>query len=247
MSKPHTLQKFIDSANKKFNFKFDYSMVNYTNANTIITVLCPIHGIFNTTPWNHISKKYGCAKCGTEAMSKQQRDKSIAKLKNYIDSGITNYDYSFARIDKITDKITVICKDHGKFFVTADHHIRGIGCKKCADQNKVGGYNEIWFNFDPTRKDIPGVLYVLEMYSDTENFLKVGITKNSVKKRYAGSKFKYNVLTLWYSSLYNCYQQEALLKQEFYNQRYKNAYKTYITESFNLAAKDDILHSISKF
>jgi hypothetical protein len=247
MSKPFTIQKFIESANKKFNSKFNYSMVYYKNANTNVTILCPTHGEFSTTPWNHISRKHGCPKCGTDAMAKQQRDKSAAKLKEYIESGITNYDYSLATINKITDKIIVICKEHGEFSVTADHHIRGVGCKKCADQNKVGGYNELWFNFDPTRKDIPGVLYVLEMYSETERFIKVGITKHSVSKRYAGAKFKYNILTLWYSSLYECYQKEKELKENFYNHRYKNTHKTYITESFSVIAKDDILSYIPKF
>lgn len=246
MSNPFTTYQFIESANKKFNSKFDYSMVNYKNANTKVTIICPIHGKFSNTPGNHISKKYGCRMCGIDAMAKQQRDKSIAKLKEYIDLGITNYDYSLTTLNKITDKITIICKEHGEFFVTADHHIRGVGCKKCADQNKVGGYNEIWFNFDPARKDIPGVLYVLEMYSETERFIKVGITKHSVTKRYAGSKFKYNILTLWYSSLYDCYQKEKMLKENFYNQRYKNAHKTYITESFSLSVKDDILFCIPK-
>lgn len=245
MSKPFTTEQFIISANKKFNSKFDYTLVDYKNANINVTIICPIHGSFITTPWNHTSTKHGCAKCGTDAMAKQQQDKSIAKLKNYIESGATDYDYSLTNINKITDKITVICKDHGKFFLTADHHIRGVGCKECADQNKTGGYNEDWFNFDPSRKELPGLIYVLEMYSDIERFIKVGITKNTVKQRYAGSRYQYSVLKIFYLSLYNCYRLETSIKENFKSDLYLNSQKILITESFKFDSKDKILNYLT--
>lgn len=245
MSKTFTTEKFIESASNKFNSLFDYSKVQYKNANTKITIICKIHGEFTTTPWRHLGSKHGCSKCGTDAMAKQQRDKSLEKLNNFINSGVTDYDYSLVEMNKITDKITVICKNHGPFSLTADHHIRGIGCKKCADQNKVGGYNEIWFNFDLTRKDLPGSLYVLEMYSDTEKFIKVGITKRSVEKRYQGCKYKYKVLELYYAPLYKCYLIETKLKQMFLQQKYQNALGLFKTESFKICAKDDIIKQLS--
>lgn len=35
-------------AHKKFGDKFDYSKVNYINYSTPITIICPIHGEFQT-------------------------------------------------------------------------------------------------------------------------------------------------------------------------------------------------------
>lgn len=233
--------KFVDAANKKFISKFDYSRVVYKNANTKVNIICPIHGKFITTPWNHLYSKHGCSKCGTDAMAEQQRNKSVAKLNEYIQSGLTDYDYSLTTLNKITDKITVICKLHGAFNLTADHHIRGVGCKKCADQNKLGGYTEEWFNFDNSRKNIPGLLYLLEMYSDTERFIKIGITKKSIKERYRGCKYNYNIIKKHYSSLYDCYLKEKFLKEYFFQHRYLNSLQLYKTESFCLPIKDQIL------
>ena len=113
MSKPFTTQQFIESANKKFNSKFDYSMVHYKNANTNITILCPIHGEFSTTPWNHLSKKHGCLHCGNDAMAKQQKEITHQKFNNFIQINPHNYDYSLAKFDVIHDKIRIICKTHG--------------------------------------------------------------------------------------------------------------------------------------
>jgi len=233
--------KFLDSSNKKFNSKFDYSRVQYKNANTKISVICPIHGEFITTPWNHLYSKHGCASCGTDAMAEQQRNKSLTKLKEYIESGVTDYDYSLTEMSKITDKIKVICPTHGEFSLTADHHIRGVGCKKCADQNKTGGYTETWFNFDHTRKNIPGVLYVLEMYSDSERFIKIGITKRSIEDRYKGCKYKYIIIGTYYASLYECFTKEQFLKEHFLQHRYLNSLNLFKTESFCIDVKNQIL------
>ena len=242
MSKPFTTQQFIESANKKFNSKFDYSMVHYKNANTHVTILCPDHGEFSTTPWTHLSRKHGCPKCGINSMARGQKEITHQKFNNFIQINPHDYDYSLAKFDVIHDKIRIICKHHGEFVVTVDSHMRrGTGCKKCADQNKTGGYNNDWFNFDPSRKELPGLLYVLEMYSNTERFIKVGMTKNTVKQRYAGSKYQYNILKIFYLSLYDCYQLETSLKQNFKSDLYLNSQKILITESFKFNSKDKIL------
>jgi hypothetical protein len=55
--------KFIDKANQIHNNKYDYSNVNYINARTKITIICPEHGLFEQKSNDHISKKQGCPKC----------------------------------------------------------------------------------------------------------------------------------------------------------------------------------------
>ena len=42
---------------------YDYSLVNYTNSKTHITIICAVHGEFQQTPHSHLSG-YGCSKCG---------------------------------------------------------------------------------------------------------------------------------------------------------------------------------------
>lgn len=244
MSNPFTTEQFINSAKSKFSNKFDYSQVNYRNANTKVKIICPIHGEFLATPFNHLKSLHGCRSCGTMAMAKQQKDLTKEKFNKLIEED-TRYDYSLVKFDLITDKISVVCKDHGIFNVTVDHYLRGVRCKKCADQNKTGGYNDQWFEYDSTRRDLPGLLYVLEMFSESEKFIKIGITKNSVKQRYRGSVYSFNVLKTHYSTLYDCYLLESSLKEKFIQYRYVNSKKIYLTESFKYEVKDSIIDSIS--
>jgi len=239
MNKPFSTSYFIEQATNKFGSKFDYSKVQYKNANTKITIICPEHGEFVISPYSHLRSLHGCKKCGTEVMAKIQKDTTHQKFAEFVKT--SRYLYTKTLFDTITDKITIICPVHGEFKTTVDHHMRGTGCKKCADQNKTGGYNDFWFNFDESRKKLPGILYMLEMYSDSERFIKIGITKNTVEHRYRGSKYNFDIIKLWYGPLYECYQKETILKTMFSKDLYCNSKNLFITESFTIESKDNIL------
>ncbi len=241
MSNPLSTIQFTNTANSIFNNKFNYNKVYYKNANTKVIIICPQHGEFSMTPVKHLHSKHGCKKCGTDSMAQIQKEITHSKFNEFIKT--SKYNYSKSIFNSITDKILIICPNHGEFNTTVDHHLRGTGCKKCADQNKTGGYNEVWFNFDISRKQLPGILYVLEMYSDSERFIKIGITKNTVEQRYRGSKYNYTILKLYYGPLYDCYTKETFIKNYFHHCLYLTANKTYTTESFNLESKDNILCS----
>ena len=49
-----TKEDFIERAKLFHNNKYDYSLVEYKNARTKIKIICPIHGIFEQTPDNHL-------------------------------------------------------------------------------------------------------------------------------------------------------------------------------------------------
>ena len=55
-------QEFIDIANIRHDFKYDYSNVNYINTKTKVEIICPIHGPFPQTPNKHLGG-HGCSKC----------------------------------------------------------------------------------------------------------------------------------------------------------------------------------------
>jgi len=244
MSKPFTTEKFINDATAKFHHKFDYSKVSYTNATSKVTIVCPNHGEFLIGPWKFLNSKHGCKRCGIAAMASQQKAITRAKLEECKSTNSHIYEYPTCVFNGIKDKIPVNCKKHGMFYVTVDHHLHGVGCKKCADSNKVGGYSEHWFNTDPTRKAEPGMLYIIEVYNDNEKFIKIGITKKSIDSRYKNSpfkKYKYTVLHQFYYSLYECFTKEALVKESFKNLLYIPKHRYHYTESFQLSALPEIL------
>ena len=74
-----TTEQFIIDANKVHHNYYDYSKVKYVNANTLVNILCPLHGEFQQKPVNHLSG-CGCQKC---AMIKSHYEDELA---NYITS-----------------------------------------------------------------------------------------------------------------------------------------------------------------
>ena len=58
-----TTEEFINKSIKLHGNKYDYSLVNYINRNTPVTIICPIHGKFEQAPMHHLAGK-GCYKCG---------------------------------------------------------------------------------------------------------------------------------------------------------------------------------------
>jgi ssDNA-binding Zn-finger/Zn-ribbon topoisomerase 1 len=61
----HTLE-FVNESNIIHNNRYDYSLVNYKNANTKVKIICPEHGEFEQTSKGHITLKQGCPSCYNE-------------------------------------------------------------------------------------------------------------------------------------------------------------------------------------
>jgi len=124
-------KQFIDEAklkhNNKYehNNKYDYSLINYTNSRTKIKIICPIHGVFEQTPNNHISG-YGCSLCGgTKTYSTADFIKKSTEIHG------NKYDYSLSEYKKNNLKIKIICPVHGVFLSTPNNHLSNKGCPKC--------------------------------------------------------------------------------------------------------------------
>ena len=63
MCKRKTTEEFISEAIKVHGDKYDYSKVEYINARTPVSIICPNHGEFSQTPNAHLSQKQGCRQC----------------------------------------------------------------------------------------------------------------------------------------------------------------------------------------
>ena len=116
---------------EKYNNKFDYSKVNYINYISPVTIICPIHGEFETTPINHYKSETGCSKCGREKANKSES----LTLKEFIQKANlihgNKYDYSKVVYVNNYTPITIICPEHGEFQQKPLHHLVGQGCSKC--------------------------------------------------------------------------------------------------------------------
>ena len=150
-----TTDQFIQKAKEVHGDRYDYSLVEYKNKETKVKIICPVHGVFEQIPNNHIRGE-GCNQCGNIlASEKNKRDRSsIIEQARQVHGD--KYDYTFIEFDKINDKVTIICSIHGTFEQKLSNHIHlKHGCPKCASmiskqetefQNWLSGYIDIETN-----------------------------------------------------------------------------------------------------
>lgn len=62
-----TKDKFIEDARKIHGDKYDYSKVEYKNANEKVCIICPEHGEFWQSPVGHLDNSHGCPICKTKS------------------------------------------------------------------------------------------------------------------------------------------------------------------------------------
>ena len=120
-------EEFIKRAKIIHKDFYDYSLVNYICSNKKVKIICPIHGIFEQIPNNHL-RGYGCLSCSKIQDKKFLKNSFLKKAfivhKNF-------YDYSLVDYKNAKTKVKIICPIHGVFEQTPGSHLRGRGCPKC--------------------------------------------------------------------------------------------------------------------
>lgn len=126
-------ETFIEKANKKFDYKYDYSKVDYKDSQKKVEVVCNLHGSFFQAPHQHLQAIVGCPTCGKRSMA----DKTMGNTQQFIERSNIKHNnfYNYSKVDyKHSDiKVIIICPTHGEFLQVASTHLRGHGCSKCAD------------------------------------------------------------------------------------------------------------------
>ena len=131
-------RSFIEKAKDIHNDKYDYSKVNYINADTQITIICREHGIFTQIPDFHINRKCGCPKCSNNV--KLDISEFIEKA-NKIHNN--KYDYSKVEYTNNRQQIIIICKKHGEFSQLPYVHLLKHGCPSCINKTEYKFYEKI--------------------------------------------------------------------------------------------------------
>jgi very-short-patch-repair endonuclease len=126
----YTTEEFIVKANIKHNNKFDYSLVNYINSINKIKIICKEHGEFLQSANSHLDG-FGCAKCS--GIYKYTTEEFIVKANIKHNN---KFDYSLVNYINCTNKIKIICKEHGEFLQLPRDHLHGYGCQKCGQTSK---------------------------------------------------------------------------------------------------------------
>lgn len=130
-----TRQEFLDrmkiEAPRSFNFYQYHLIPEIVLCTDRIDIYCPTHGIFNQKTMSHLLGQ-GCAKCA----GLNRKDTST-----FIDQAISKhgerYDYSQVKYKNTRTKVKIICRTHGVFLQIPKMHLKGQGCRACANSLPV--------------------------------------------------------------------------------------------------------------
>ena len=123
-----TREEVIERFKKVHSNTYDYSKVIYINHNKMVTIICKEHGEFEMLPHSHWNGS-GCPKCNKTSSGKKFTQEEVIERFKKVHSD--TYDYSKVVYTKNTEKVIILCKEHGEFEMVPYYHWGGSGCPKC--------------------------------------------------------------------------------------------------------------------
>lgn len=178
--------------------KYDYSSSTYKSAVTKLAIGCRDHGLFYQTPNGHLDGA-GCPHCGAISSKRKNRIRATkAALDMARSKHMNRYDYSQICDDAgVSNKVPIVCPTHGRFLLSLNCH-KNRGCPQCGRASGPGWYSRRRLSKGDLDA-IPALLYVIRVWSDQEEFLKVGITKLDLDKRMSELKkfYRFELLVSW--------------------------------------------------
>lgn len=135
---------FIDKSNIIHNNKYEYSLVNYNGQNCKVEIKCKEHGVFEQTPYSHLSGS-GCPKCFNKSKYNDQKLETENFIKISTEKHGDKFDYSKSVYINSTTKIEIICKKHGSFLQIPSSHLKFKEscplCRRKSSKNIIESFN----------------------------------------------------------------------------------------------------------
>ena len=170
----------LKEKNKNFNVSFTL-IDKFINCRTKIKVLTK-YGVCLTNPYSLLD--------GNSPSIQTAMNKSDYFINQANEIHRNRYSYENVKYQLSNVKVTITCKKHGNFTQKPNCHLNGAGCPKC----NTGGWDfDNWLDC----KGKIGTFYILECFNENEEFIKFGITTESVTKRYQkkdSMPYKYKIL-----------------------------------------------------
>jgi hypothetical protein len=141
-------EDFKEECRVEHNNFYIYDKVIYNNRNSLIIIICPLHGEFTQLAFNHLNGE-GCNDCANIARSvKQQLGKPEFVRRSliihkpiwnsrYPEEKLNIYNYDKVEYKNYITKVTIACIYHGDFEQFVSDHLRGCGCQTCGVNSKI--------------------------------------------------------------------------------------------------------------
>jgi hypothetical protein len=170
--------------------KYDYSLVEYKDSKTKVSIICSKHGVFQQPPQVHMN--HGCNKCGFDSSTAKNSSNTttwVAEILRKYPENAEKYDYSKVDYKNAYTKVKIGClkdPEHGFFSQMPLNHWKGSGCQGCVP-----------IGFFP---HLPAHYYVNRVMQDGKFvWYKAGVSGNwqsrlkDIKRRYRYLDEKYTV------------------------------------------------------
>ena len=130
------LNEFIEKAKNIHGNNYDYTKINFVNSKTPIIIMCDkCNNEFENTTNAHLNGDGGCKICAINKFKKERTFTNEQFIKKAKEIHGDKYDYS--QVNYINSQtcviITCISCNHS-FNSIPNNHLRGKGCKECADK-----------------------------------------------------------------------------------------------------------------
>lgn len=135
--------KAINKLKEKYP-ELDFSKFNYINRDSKSTVICHIHGEFESSYLNLSKSKYGCKKCNKNIYIPKSKLKSKEEAVKELQNKFPNL--NFSKFEYINNKIKgiVICPIHGEFERSYNNlYTKNRSCPKCTNKHYSKAEKEI--------------------------------------------------------------------------------------------------------
>jgi formate dehydrogenase assembly factor FdhD len=224
-SKYKTFDEVLEKCKVIHGDRYDYSLVKeYKDTSTKYQIICKMHGVFYQNFENHMSGR-GCLKCGREKSEESRRLTQEEVYRRCINIHGDKYEYLNFKYINDREKIDILCKKHGIFKQSINNHINGSGCPSCSFEKLKGVYNKTLAERNKEEwLKIPAIVYYVKFITESEIFWKVGITTDTVNKRFKYYKIKPNIISELKTTLYDAVYKEDRLLEENKDFKYKSKY-----------------------
>ena len=156
------IKAFVEEARSIHGDKYGYDNVVYVNNRSKITLTCPIHGDFVTTPFWHTSCREGCPKCAGRGLT---LDDFVEKARK-----VHGDDYEYTEYVNSSTKIKIKCNKCGnEFYQVPWSHLQGHGCPFCKSstlEREVRSLIESEGMEKAEQKTFDWLVYTSNMYLD---------------------------------------------------------------------------------
>lgn len=221
------LNEFLEKA-KSIHPTLDFSgNKQFKNQHESIFYTCSICNKSRSTNPNRVLTGRGC---GTPSCrNKKQADIIRLSLPDVIKKANAvhlegHYSYKKSKYKGARYLMNIHCNYCNKEFdQTPDAHInQSQGCPTCGEHIKYFG--DYLHNIIAKKIFIEGWLYVINIYSDTESFFKIGISRRGVKRRFGGvhlpDEYDYDTICELPIGMVDGYLQEQFILKEYKNYKY---------------------------